>query len=383
MKILLVHNDYGKYSGEEAVVDSMAKIYNSLGYDVAEYRKSTAMIQDSLKGKIKAFVYGIFPQLGVKKFSKVLEAFTPDVVHIHNLYPFIGPAILKICKKKGVRVVMTIHNFRLICPTGLFMRNYVPCECCLKKGNEFSCVKYNCEHNMLKSLGYALRNFIARKKGYYLNYVDQFCCITEFQKKKLVAAGFDANKIIVIPNGLDDVYIENSNERGYYVGYCGRISEEKGIDLIIEVARRNPLIQFKFAGGVREGYDIGDIPANCEFLGHLSGKPFQAFFKNARFFVMASKWYEGFPMSILDAVKHGKCVVAPNHGGFTEIIENRGTPIGRLFVPGDVDSLEQNVVSLWNDVDRINQYAAEGRKAIAEKYSFDAIRERWRKIINK
>lgn len=155
MKVLLVHNDYGKYSGEEAVVDRMAAMLSAHGHDVAQLRMTSAGSRESLSGKIRGFVAGIYSPAGVKAMREALRREKPDVVNVHNLYPFISPAALKECHKAGVPVVMTVHNFRLICPTGLFMRDGSPCELCLQRGNEWGCVRYNCEHSMMKSVGYA------------------------------------------------------------------------------------------------------------------------------------------------------------------------------------------------------------------------------------
>ena len=85
---------------------------------------------------------GIYSSSGVRGMRDALRRERPDIVSVHNLYPFISPAALFECKKAGVPIVMTIHNFRLICPTGLFMRDGLPCEVCLERGNEWSCVRY-------------------------------------------------------------------------------------------------------------------------------------------------------------------------------------------------------------------------------------------------
>ena len=143
MKILLVHNEYGKYSGEEAVVDKMAGIFSGLGHEVAQLRMSTAGLRDSATGKMRGFMAGIHSPGGVRAMREAIERERPDVVNVHNLYPFISPASLRECRKAGVPVVMTIHNFRLICPTGLFMRDGGPCELCLQKGHEWGCVRHN------------------------------------------------------------------------------------------------------------------------------------------------------------------------------------------------------------------------------------------------
>ena len=194
MKVLLVHNDYGKYSGEEAVVDKMAAMLGGMGHEVAQLRMTTAGVRESLSGKVKGFVSGICCPGGVRAMRKALLREKPDVVNVHNLYPFISPAALRECRKAGVPVVMTVHNFRLICPTGLFMRDNRPCELCLEKGNEWGCVRHNCEHSMLKSVGYAARNAVARLRRHYLDCVDRFACITDFQRRKLIEAGFPEEK---------------------------------------------------------------------------------------------------------------------------------------------------------------------------------------------
>ena len=188
MKILLVHNEYGKYSGEEAVVDRLAAMWTAHGHEVAQLRKTTAGSRESLTGKIQGFCAGLYCPSGVKAMWKALQREKPDVVNVHNLYPFISPAALFECKKAGVPVVMTIHNYRLICPTGLFMRDGRPCERCLENGNEWGCVRYNCEHSLLKSVGYAARNTVARLTKAYSECVDKFACITDFQRKKLIEA---------------------------------------------------------------------------------------------------------------------------------------------------------------------------------------------------
>lgn len=247
MKILLVHNSYAKYSGEEAVVDKMAVMLRSNGHEVCFYRSTTEGRRESLFGKIKGFIAGMYSYSRVKGMREILKREKPDIINVHNLYPFISPAALFECKKAGVPVVMTVHNFRLICPTGLFMRDNKPCEVCLQKGNEWSCIRYNCEHSILKSVGYTLRNVYARWTGAYKKNVDVFACITDFQRRKLIEAGYDANKVTVIPNFIETP-LKCIFTQGTYVAFCGRLSKEKGVDLILEVARRHPEIPFKFAG---------------------------------------------------------------------------------------------------------------------------------------
>lgn len=380
MKVLLVHNDYGKYSGEEAVVDKMAAMLSEAGVEVAQLRMSTAGARESLAGKIRGFVSGIYCPSGVKAMREALQREKPDVVNVHNLYPFISPAALRECKKAGVPVVMTIHNFRLICPTGLFMRDGKPCELCLRQGNEWGCIRNNCESSLLKSIGYAARNALARIKRHYLDCVDAYACITDFQRQKLIEAGFPEEKISVIPNSIE-IQVVGDVDIGNFVGYCGRVSYEKGGDLFVELARRNPNIPFKIAGLVRDNIDIGSIPDNLEILGYVAGEQLKDFYCKTRFIVMPSRCYEGFPMTILEAANYHKPVIAPHHGGFTEIIKNGDNAIGLLFEPGCLQDIEEKVVDLWNNPQKLSQLGTVAYEKLQMKYSTDVIIIKWLNLL--
>lgn len=381
MRILIVHNNYGKYSGEEAVVDKMDEMFRSHGHDVVFYRKTTEGERDSLSGKVKGFISGIYSPSGVKGMRKALEQYKPDIVNVHNLYPFISPAALFECRKAGVPVIMTIHNFRLICPTGLFMRNGLPCETCLEKGNEWSCIRYNCEKSLLKSTGYTLRNFVARETGAYRKCVTRFACITEFQKKKLIQAGYDKDKITVIPNSIAIKHDDVQYTEGEYVAYIGRLSYEKGYDLLLEVARRNPNIRFCFAGATRDSVD-GDLPDNIELKGYLKGNELDTFITKAKFVVMPSRCYEGFPMAILEAAQHKKPTICPDHGGFTEIIGKGDNAIGLLFKPNDVDDLEKQITNFWNNSDNVKALGEKAYSKLLKNYSSEVIYRKWESLID-
>lgn len=379
MKILIAHNSYGRYSGEEAVVDRTAAMFRSMGHEVVLYQKTTEGSRDTLWGQAKGFVCGLYSPAGIRGMKEVLRRERPDVVNIHNLYPFISPAALFECRRADVPVIMTVHNFRLMCPTGLFMRQGWPCELCLQRGNEWGCVQHNCEQSWLKSIGYAARNAVARWSGAYKKCVTRFVCITEFQRQKLTEAGFDPERLTVIPNVVDapESYTPTP---GDYVAYLGRLSYEKGYDLLIKVARRHPEIRFRFAGAQR-AQTTEALPANVEMAGYLTGDDLQAFIRQCRFVAMPSRWYEGFPMVILENARHGKPTIGPNHGGFTDIIGKDETAIGRLFRPGDVDDLEQQVVTLWNAPDECARLGAKAFEKLTQNYSTETAARQWAALL--
>lgn len=375
MKILIVHNDYGKYSGEEAVVDRMAAMLRAHGHEVAFFRLTSAGRRDSLWGRVEGFSCGFYSPAGVRGLRRALHRERPDVVNVHNLYPFISPAALFQCRRAGVPVVMTVHNFRLLCPTGLFMRGGRPCELCLARGNEWPCVCHNCEHALLKSVGYAARNAVARLTGAYRKSVTAYACITDFQRRRLLSGGFDAGRLFVIPNSMDApaAFVPTV---GGYVAYVGRLSEEKGYDLLVDVARRHPEIEFRLAGALRDGCEE-NVPRNVRLLGHLSKDDLGAFLRDACLVALPSRCYEGFPMTILEAAAYGKPVVGPDHGGFTEIIGHGDDAIGRLFRPGDVSDLEEKIIELWNDPASTMRLGQKAFEKLRVKYSTEVVYRQW------
>jgi len=379
MKLLLIHNDYGKYSGEEAVVDRQIVLFKRMGHEVGVYRKTTEGRRGTFWGNIKGLLWGFYAYNAVRDIKQIMKDDRPDIVVVHHLYPFISPAILKHIKKAGVPVIMTVHNFRLMCPTGLFMRNSEPCELCLG-GHEWNCIRHNCESSHLKSLGYAGRNWYARATKAYINNVDIYACITRFQIQKLIQAGFDKNKMRHIPNFLDRVE-DPAYSLGDYVAISGRLSKEKGIDLALEVATMTPDIKYVFAGSPRKEEPITTpIPDNCIFLGYIPKKELANFYQNARFLLNMSRCYEGFPMTILEAASHGKPSIGPGHAGFLEIIENNIT--GLHFKPGNAEDLKRKITWLWNNPDSCMEMGKNAFLKLKNNYTTEIVKKQWQDVFS-
>ena len=263
---------------------------------------------------------------------------------------------------------MTVHNYRLVCPNGLYFIHGEICEQC-NGGREWNCILRNCENSLYKSTGYAARNWWARVKRSYLDNVDAFLCLTSFQKEKLAQNGFPPEKLHVLPNFMDapDPGI-SSIETGTYAIFVGRLNRQKGIDLLLSAASANPDIPFKAAGEPDPVFlSQQSLPANVELTGHLPPADLHRVVGQSRFLVFTSRSYEGFPMVFLEAMKHRLPVIAPNMAGFPEIIEDGVN--GLLFSPGDANDLAAKIRILWEDKELCSRLGHNGFMKLQENYS--------------
>ncbi len=229
MNIALVHNRYAVDSGEETVVENIADLISAHGHDVALFTRSSSEISTMLLGRARAFFSGIFNFSVMKAFRCFLSQSKPDIVHIHNLFPLISPSVLIECRRAHIPVVMSVHNYRLLCPNGLHMpkMDLRICEKCCG-GREYWCILKNCEGNLPKSLGYALRSYVARKTQLYRANVSIYVCLTHFQKQHLVSQGYPEDRMVILPNMVPVKDKPDISSPGDYVGFVGRVSHRKG-----------------------------------------------------------------------------------------------------------------------------------------------------------
>jgi glycosyltransferase involved in cell wall biosynthesis len=391
LKIAIVHNAYGRPSGEEVVIDNLAQNLEHHGHVVSRFTRCSAEIDSKRWGQVRAFFSGIYNLASRRSFAQFLEAHRPDVVHVHNLFPLISPSVLVEARSRDIPVVMTLHNFRLICPNGLLMRGGQVCHECLG-GREQWCVLHNCEHNPAKSLGYALRTGIARRQRWFLNGVTHFICLTRFQRDLHVRQGFPSQRCSVIPNAVPTAFLRDpqavesplvglavpcepprpAEDPGAFVGYVGRLSPEKDILVLLDAAKRLPHIPFKLAGSLARMPDLPrHAPANVEFIGQLDRDTLRTFYAGIRLFVFTTRWYEGLPMVLLEAMAAGLPVVCTHIGGLPEVVQNGES--GYLTPPGDAAELASKIDLLWQDQELAMRMGETGRERVLRKYHPDTV----------
>jgi len=343
----MVHNSYGGYSGEEAVVDRCIDLLIAKGHTVHLFAKSSRHISKVFLGKVRAFFSGIFSIKARRQFRQALDQIRPQIVHVHNLYPLISPSILPECRKVGVPVVMTVHNYRLLCPNAMQMsrRDGRHCRMC-KGGREYWCILKDCEASLPRSIGYAARNYIAWRYRLFVDHVWLYACLAHAQMEVLVDAGYPPERMEVLGNIVEPIDSIGHTHPGRYVAFAGRVSPEKGIKVLLEAARSCQDIPFRIAGNIQTMPDIlGLAPANCRFLGHIDPEKMPQFYSDSRMVVVPSLWHEPFGLSAAEAQAHAKPVVCSRIGALPEIVVDEVT--GLLFEPGDAAGLAAKIRYLW------------------------------------
>ncbi len=378
-RVLLVHNDYARPSGEESAVQSIADLLLANGHDVCWFRKSSAELLASKTKKLQAFFSGIYSPQSRREIGAFLDETPVDVVQVQNLYPLLSPSILQPIRERGIPIVMRCPNYRLFCPSGLHLNKGKVCEKCLG-GREYWCTLNNCEGSIVKSFGYSLRGAAARWSGSIVDNVNIFIVLSEFQKARFVAGGIDPDKLAILPNVAADTpestsTIESKWEAGETVSFVGRVVLGKGIGHFLEAAKRLPHLPFAVAGDTSSYPGIeNNAPANVRFHGFLRGEELDEFYRRSRVLAFPSQWFEGFPNVILKGMQFAKPVITSRIGGLPEIVIENET--GLLHDPTDVDKLTSCIESLYQDPELCRRLGQAGFDRANREYSSEVCHER-------
>ena len=369
MNVLQIHNMYRFRCGEETVFDTTVNLLEHKGIHVSVVTRDSRDLGGSVFGKLRAFATGIYSPSAYKFIAGIIKREKPDVVHVHNLYPLFSPSVLVACRKFDIPVVMTCHNYRLTCPTSIHLQNGEVCELCVG-GHEYWCVLKNCRGNIFESIAFALRNAVARKFRLFHENVTLFIALTEFANNCLVNAGFPEEQIVVVPNMISNPNSAIDPSSGRYAAFAGLMTPQKGVFTLLAAAARLPEISVRIAGdGPILNELFGKAPDNVEFAGFLDTQKMAAFYRNARFLVLPSKWFEVCPMVIIEAMSNGLPVIASRIGGIPEIVEDGVT--GVLFEPGNSEDLAEKMKLLWENPELCRQMGTAGRKKAIREYGED------------
>ncbi|MGV0817250.1 glycosyltransferase family 4 protein [Martelella sp. AMO21009] len=272
-----------------------------------------------------------------------------DLAHLHIYYGRLTASILQPLKRRGIPVIQSLHEYKLVCPVYTLERDGRVCEACIN-GTTANCIRYRCRDKSLhKSALLWLEHNLSRLQGSSQS-IDRFICVSDFQREMFIRAGIHAHKLTTLHNFVDlrAVLPQRNRPRGDYLLYFGRIEKLKGVPTLLE-AVAGTAIRLKIAGigswsaELRE--KIRGMP-NVEYLEFVSGEPLKELVAQARAVVVPSEWYETFGLTALEAKAAGTPVIASRIGGLTEVV--REGQDGFLFEPGNVGSLKNALKALQN-----------------------------------
>ncbi|MBV6623407.1 MAG: glycosyltransferase [Rivularia sp. (in: Bacteria)] len=348
MKLLLLHNRYQLAGGEDRVVQAEKRLLEANGHEVLLLEENNQSIIGSW-GNFVAARSAIYSFASRQKVGAAIETFSPDIVHVHNFFPLLSPAIYDACNNAGVPILQTLHNYRLICPKAMLFRDGKICENCVGKVPLPSIIHGCYRNSHLQTSAVAAMIFFHWLRGTWQERVNAYISLTNFQKDKMVQAGLPAEKIFIKPNFVfSPRYTNEKNKSNSYLLFVGRLSEEKGIKTLIDTYIKYDLsIPLKIVGDGPLRYNLQQKVRNTKadnfvkFLGFQDNEAVLKLMQNAICLVFPSIWYEAFPLTIAEAFASGLPVLASNIGSMAEIIEDGVT--GLHFKMGDSTSLVEKI----------------------------------------
>lgn len=301
-----------------------------------------------------------------------IERFRPDVVHVHNFFPRFSFSVYDACAESNVPVVQSLHNYRLLCANACFYRNGSVCEACSGKAIGWPGIWNGCYRD--SKTGSAA--VVAMQSAYRLrktstHKVDKYIALTEFARRKFVAAGFPDNKVVRKPNFLLSDPGVGSGQGGY-VFFAGRLTAEKGISTLLAAWRLlESNCMLKIVGDGPESLAVSEAAklANVEWLGRRSSAEVYALMRSASVVVMPSEWYEGFPVVLAEAFASGTPIIASRIGGLAELVDDGRT--GLLFSPGNTNALASALEWVFRHPSELLGMRRNARAEYESKYTAD------------
>ncbi len=370
--ILKLHNRYRQTGGEEAVVAAEYALLASAGHDASLREMDNADIA-GLSGSMASFAAASGSEKSGAWLERLLDETGAGIVHVHNFFPLLSPTIHLTAARRGVAVVQTLHNYRLLCAAATFLRDGEVCEKCVSGGRKWALIHRCYRGSLAGSLASIRMQRATIGSRQWLNGVHRFIALSEFARQKMIAGGLPAERVVVKGNFLESAPVppETPMEKGNGrtgVIYVGRLSAEKGVRELIEAWRALPDLALTIIGtGPLEAELKAGAPPNVRFAGHRSAEEVAGKMRCASLLVMPSLWYEGFPRTMVEAFARKLPVIASDLGSLREIAgEGR---LARLVEPGNIDALSGAVRQLMGSDDERGRLAEAAHGAYLQHHT--------------
>lgn len=380
MKILLVHNFYGSSapSGENTVYLAERDLLLGHGHNVSEFiRHSDEIRNRGAVGTLQGAFSTPWNPFAVGNLRRLLEQEQPDVMHVHNTFPLLSPAVFRAVRGLGTATVLTLHNYRTFCAAGVPLRNGVVCTECLDRHSVLPALKYGCYRNgRTATIPLAVMISLHHMIGTWRRDVDAFIVFTGFQRDKMTGAGLPAERIHIKPHFYPDPPRPLPwEEREPKVIFIGRLGAEKGINVLMEAwnewGKEAPCLEIIGDGPERAGLEKAAGKAGLmdkiHFRGQLPFSEVQERLARASLLVLPSLCFEGFPMVIREAFALGVPVAASRLGSMPDIVTDGEN--GVLFEPDNSEDLCRVVKDIWGAPEKLSAMATAAGNEYERKYT--------------
>jgi glycosyltransferase involved in cell wall biosynthesis len=364
MRILVAHSSYRVAGGEDRYVAQQLDLLRS-HHDVEVLMPRNVELTPSVSTAARM----TFSAHQVSQAELLIRRFRPDVVHLHNPYPSLGPAVHLAAKRQGIPLAMTIHNLRLRCPNGLMYTQGHPCRRC-EAGNYANAVVHRCFPSSSQAAAYANALWIHRFLLRMERMVDLYLAPSDFIRRRLLEWGIPGGRIRMIRNFVADVS-GSSFQPGAFGLYVGRLSEEKGLRSLLGALARAGDPPFRIVGDGPLASELATVAkrlglTRTQFVGRLEVDQVGEILRAARFFVMPSECDENAPMAVLEAMAVGLPVVVTRRGGLPELVDRGG---GIVCAPDDVTGLADKLTTLMRDESLCRKLGRQARTIALEEFT--------------
>ncbi|MEJ8800603.1 glycosyltransferase family 4 protein [Pontibacter sp. H249] len=352
MRILIIHNHYKEAGGEDTVFFAESNLLEEHGHDVRRLTVSNKDV-NSTSQKLEAALGVVYNPKSAKIVETELQAFKPDVVHVHNFFPLLSPAVFYVCQKYKVPVVMTLHNYRLICPSAYLHYNgevhlehvqqVFPLKAILDKAYR---------NSALETASAVLATGVHKLLGTWRNKVSKFIVLTPGAQELFLNSSLrpKPEQIAIKPNFTEDPGMGDENREDYFL-YMGRLSPEKGIETLLK-AQKSKSFKLKIIGEGSVRSLVEEHAAQhpeVEYLGFMPREEALEVLKKAKALIFPSEWLETFGMTIVEAFATGTPVIAAKIGGAAHLVHHKYnglhyTPQSAHELAEQIEVLEQNPV---------------------------------------
>ena len=318
-----------------------------------------------MRARLRLAAGTVWSRDAARRVAAAATAMSADVVHVHNFLPQLSPSIHGAARATGAAVVQTLHNYRLICPAATLFRDGRPCQDCRSLPVALPGLVHACYRGSRAETAVVVTMLaVHRTRHTWARDVDAFVALTPFAADRMSAGGIPRSRIAIKPNFTAVPPAGVEQPRSGFL-FAGRLSEEKGIGVLLEAWRRSDgRATLRIAGdGPLAEVVAGAARADPRIaaLGRLDADELRAEMRRARGLVFPSVWYEGMPMTIVEAFANGLPVIAFDQGSMSDLVEHERT--GLLVTPGSADGLAAAVRRLDDDAELAS---ALGARAAAE-----------------